>query len=276
MTQLTDRIRVPQSSFFATNTGIVTGVAGSLLIDPGILPDELHHIADIAAPVAAGFCTHAHWDHVLWHTRFGENTPRFAYMETVINMRANRERILHILANGAEKWGIDATFDLDVLFQEQPLSQGDVSIAGIACMVVPIPGHESGQSALVLPEDKVAFVADTLSDIETPSFYEGSDSVVDYLTSLDQLQRIIDRVDWIVPGHGAPADRAEAQRRLDADRRYLEAIGPFVAAQKTKNSEDIARALLAELNDSRGADGLAWQMHLHNVTQILAEQGSAE
>lgn len=276
MTQLTDHISVLQSAFWATNTGIVTGPIGSLLIDPGVLPDELERIADAASPVVAGFCTHAHWDHVLWHERFGTNVPRFAYSETVINMRLNRERIILNITNSAERWGVAAAVDTDLLFQEQPLSDSSANIAGIATIVVPIPGHESGQAALVLPEDKVAFVADTLSDIETPAFYDGSESVQDYLKTMDTLQTIVDHADWIVPGHGTPADRAEAQRRLDADRRYLEKIEAFVAARAGESGEDIARALLAELNDPRGADGLAWGMHLHNVNQLLAEQGTAE
>ncbi|MCA9833216.1 MAG: MBL fold metallo-hydrolase [Thermomicrobiales bacterium] len=273
MTQLTDRITVLQSAFWATNSSIVSGPVGSLLIDPGVLPDELERIADVATPVAAGFCTHAHWDHVLWHERFGTNVPRFAYSETVINMRQNRDRIIRNITNSAELWGVDAAMNTDLLFQEQPLSDSSANIAGIATIVVPIPGHESGQAALVLPEDKVAFVADTLSDIETPAFYEGSESVEDYLKTMDTLQLIIDRADWIVPGHGAPADRAEAQRRLDADRRYLEAIGPFVAARAGESGEEIARALLVELDDPR-SEGLAWGMHLHNVNQLLAEQGN--
>ncbi|MCO5226126.1 MAG: hypothetical protein M9953_12380, partial [Thermomicrobiales bacterium] len=134
----------------------------------------------------------------------------------------------------------------------------------------------TGQAAFVLPDDKVAFVADTLSDIETPAFYGGSESIEDYLATMDQLQLIIDRVEWIVPGHGAVADRAEAQRRLDADRLYLQEIGAFVAARAGESEEDIARALSAHLDDPRGNDGLAWSMHLYNVEQLVREQGSAE
>lgn len=276
-TQITDRVAVQQSTFWRTNSGIISGPVGSLLIDPGVLPDELERIADEAAPVAAGFCTHEHWDHMLWHPRYGVDTPRFAYMEMVIEARSSRERIIRNITNSAEKWGVDASeLDTSLLFKEQPLVQGEVNIAGIACLVVPIPGHATGQAALVLPEDNVAFVADTLSDIETPAFYSGSESIEEYLASLDELQMIVDRVDWVVPGHGAVADRTEAQRRLDADRRYLTEIGPFVAARVGESEEAIAKALLAHLDDARGDDGLAWSMHLHNVEQLVREQGNSE
>ncbi|MCO5218166.1 MAG: MBL fold metallo-hydrolase [Thermomicrobiales bacterium] len=277
MIQVTDRIFVQQSQFWQTNTGIIKGPVGSLLVDPGVLPAELAAIAEFASPVAAGFNTHEHWDHLLWHSAFGVDTPRFAYMEAVIEARAIRERILRNIANSAEKWGVDASeIDPSLLFKEQPLVAGPVSIAGVACEVVPIPGHATGQAAFVLPDDKVAFVADTLSDIETPAFYGGSESIEDYLATMDQLQLIIDRVEWIVPGHGAVADRAEAQRRLDADRLYLQEIGAFVAARAGESEEDIARALSAHLDDPRGNDGLAWSMHLYNVEQLVREQGSAE
>ncbi|MCO5225176.1 MAG: MBL fold metallo-hydrolase, partial [Thermomicrobiales bacterium] len=142
MIQVTDRIFVQQSQFWQTNTGIIKGPVGSLLVDPGVLPAELAAIAEFASPVAAGFNTHEHWDHLLWHSAFGVDTPRFAYMEAVIEARAIRERILRNIANSAEKWGVDASeIDPSLLFKEQPLVAGPVSIAGVACEVVPIPGH---------------------------------------------------------------------------------------------------------------------------------------
>ena len=57
------------------------GEGGLILVDPGIDGSELNQLADdldrLGLPVVAGFSTHPHWDHLLWHPRFGA-VPRYA------------------------------------------------------------------------------------------------------------------------------------------------------------------------------------------------------
>ena len=47
---------------------------------PGYTGDEMAGLAndlrELGQPVVAGFSTHPHWDHVLWHARLGE-APRY-------------------------------------------------------------------------------------------------------------------------------------------------------------------------------------------------------
>ena len=249
MQQITAEISINTSQLWETNTGIIHGPEGTILVDPGIFEQEFERVSAVAGRIVAGFCTHAHWDHVLWHRSLGENVPRYATSETIALIQKDRERILNHLTNteayiaelgesdGSELW------DRNQLFREQPITWGPGTIAGMNVEVLHVPGHEDGQAALVLPDHGVAFVADTLSDIETPSIQHGSRAVALYLNTLDRLQTVIDRVEWIVPGHGKPADRAEAQRRLDADRRYLEALVPMVdAAPEWEGAEDLANA----------------------------------
>ena len=54
---------------------------GLILVDPGIDGSDLDQLADdvdrLGVPVVAGFSTHPHWDHLLWHSRFGD-VPRYA------------------------------------------------------------------------------------------------------------------------------------------------------------------------------------------------------
>jgi hypothetical protein len=51
-----------------------------LLIDPRVLGYEMAALADdlheVGQPVVAGFSTHPHWDHLLWHARLGA-APRY-------------------------------------------------------------------------------------------------------------------------------------------------------------------------------------------------------
>lgn len=283
MQRITEDISINTSQLWETNTGIIHGPEGAILVDPGVFTSELEAVAAAAGPIAAGFCTHAHWDHILWHASFGPDTPRFASPETVALIQRERESSLKSLtsieqqlnerghSDGSEQW------DRALLFREQPIAWGPGEIAGVNVEIVPIPGHEDGQAALVLPDHGVAFVADALSDIETPSVSGGSRAIALYSHTLDRLQQVIDRVEWIVPGHGTPANRNEAQRRLDADSRYLETLVPTVnAAPAGEGTKKLAKRILVELNDNRAESELAADMHLSNIQQLLEERSRLE
>src|SRR5579859_4647808 len=81
LTEVADGVWVRQSAWVWTNSIVVRGEAGLILVDPGIHGSELSSLADdldrLGSPVLAGFSTHPHWDHLLWHDRFGD-VPRYA------------------------------------------------------------------------------------------------------------------------------------------------------------------------------------------------------
>ena len=81
LTQVADGVWVRQSAWVWTNSIVVRAEDGLILVDPGIDGSELNQVADdldrLGIPVVAGFCTHPHWDHLLWHPRFGD-VPRYA------------------------------------------------------------------------------------------------------------------------------------------------------------------------------------------------------
>src|SRR6266700_8063498 len=78
--QVAEGVLIHQSEFIQSNTVVVQGRAGVLLIDPGITGDEMVALAndlrELGQPVVAGFSTHPHWDHLLWHAKLGE-APRY-------------------------------------------------------------------------------------------------------------------------------------------------------------------------------------------------------
>ena len=78
--QVAEGVLIQQSEFCQTNTVVVQGRAGVLLIDHGILGSEMAALADdlreLDQPVVAVFSTHSHWDHLLWHDRLGA-APRY-------------------------------------------------------------------------------------------------------------------------------------------------------------------------------------------------------
>src|SRR6516225_960622 len=81
LNQVADGVWVRQSEWVWTNSIAVRGEDGLILIDPGIYGLELNKLADdvdrLDVPVVAGFSTHPHWDHLLWHPGFGD-VPRYA------------------------------------------------------------------------------------------------------------------------------------------------------------------------------------------------------
>jgi hydroxyacylglutathione hydrolase len=271
MNRVTDSVSTLQSEIWKTNTGIVMDGDRVILVDPGILAREFDALLKSlrGKEIVAGFATHFHWDHILWPPELGP-APRFASAETVRLVTTQRERIVRTLdmfeESLATEHGLGPQWDRSLFFDLMPMEPGPGEIAGVICEIVDVSGHADGQVALVLPEHDVAFVADTLSDIETPSITEGVDRFERYLETLDRLQDVIDRVRWIVPGHGDVADRAEAQRRLDADRRYLEQLPGLVAAAPADQSDtDLATACAETLDETRATDGLSWDMHVANI-----------
>lgn len=85
LTQVADGVWVRQSEWVWSNAIVVRGEGGLILVDPGINGSELDQLADdvdrLGIPVVAGFSTHPHWDHLLWHPRFGD-VPRYATTTT--------------------------------------------------------------------------------------------------------------------------------------------------------------------------------------------------
>jgi glyoxylase-like metal-dependent hydrolase (beta-lactamase superfamily II) len=73
--QVAEGALVHQSDVMQTNAVVVQGRAGVLLIDPGVRGDEMTCLAndlrELGQPVVAGFSTHPHWDHLLWHDSLG-------------------------------------------------------------------------------------------------------------------------------------------------------------------------------------------------------------
>src|ERR1044072_4807050 len=88
--QVTHGIWTHESGCMQSNTTIIRGEDGVLLVDPGLTGKELGSIANdldaIGLPVAAGFSTHPHWDHVLWHARFGA-APRYGTAAAAAQMK---------------------------------------------------------------------------------------------------------------------------------------------------------------------------------------------
>jgi len=219
LTEVADGVWVRQSEWMWTNSMVVRGEDGLVVVDPGITGAELDQLADdldrLGVPVVAGFCTHPHWDHLLWHPRFGE-VPRYATAATAQVADENRERAQAMAAEEAS----GVPLELVALVTPLPVAGG------------PVPGeliehraHAVGHAAILLADRGVLLAGDMLSDILIPIFDPRQDDQLGaYEAALDLLGEAAAQVDVVVPGHGAVAEGPEVAARLAADRAYIDAL----------------------------------------------------
>jgi glyoxylase-like metal-dependent hydrolase (beta-lactamase superfamily II) len=219
LTEVADGVWVRQSEWVWTNSIVVRGEHGLILVDPGIEGSELNALADdldgLGIPVVAGFCTHPHWDHLLWHARFGD-VPRYATAAGAKIAGEARERAQAMAAESAS----DVPLELVALVTALPADGG------------PMPGeiiehqaHAAGHAAVHLADRGVLLAGDMLSDVLIPLLdARRPDQVGAYETALDRLEAAVRQVDVLVPGHGAVAEGPEVEARLAADRAYIDAL----------------------------------------------------
>lgn len=219
LTQVADGVWVRQSEWVWTNSIVVHGEDGLILIDPGIDGSELHQLADdvdgLGIPVVAGFSTHPHWDHLLWHPRFGD-VPRYATAAGAHLAGQTREQ----QQAGAAESASGIPLELIALVTPLPADGG------------PVPGeiiehqaHAIGHAAVLLADRGVLLAGDMLSDILIPLFDPRQDDQLSaYQTALDRLDEATRHVDVVVPGHGAVAHGPEVAARLAAEHAYIDAL----------------------------------------------------
>ena len=162
LTQVADGVWVRQSEWVWTNSIVVRGDEGLVVVDPGIHGSELEQLADdleqLGIPVVAGFSTHPHWDHLLWHARFGD-VPRYATAPGARVAAAARERGQAMAADSAS--GVP----LELVALVTPLPAGGGPVPG---EIVEHEAHAVGHAAVLLADRRVLLAGDMLSDVLIP------------------------------------------------------------------------------------------------------------
>jgi glyoxylase-like metal-dependent hydrolase (beta-lactamase superfamily II) len=198
---------------------VVRGQDELILVDPGIDGADLDQLADdldrLGLPVVAGFSTHPHWDHLLWHPRFGD-VPRYATAAGAQTASDARERARAMAAESAS--GVPV--ELIALVTPLPADGGPVPGE-----IVEHQAHAIGHAAVLLADRGVLLAGDMLSDVLIPLLDPRRPGQVDaYETALDRLGEAARHVDVVVPGHGTVAEGAEVEARLAADHAYIDAL----------------------------------------------------
>jgi glyoxylase-like metal-dependent hydrolase (beta-lactamase superfamily II) len=204
-----------------------------LLIDPGITGSELECLAsDLSGSgqtVVAGFSTHPHWDHLLWHARLGE-APRYGTARCAATVRdelSDPDAKAHITEHLAEtEIAGQVPLDLYGLVTAVPAEMAEVPWDGPRVRIIEHRAHAPGHAALVIEERGVLVAGDMLSDVLIPMLHldDTADPIEDYLAALRLLEGVAADVDVVVPGHGSIGGAGQARARIDLDRAYLHAL----------------------------------------------------
>ena len=230
--QIAEGVLIHESEFVQSNAVVVQGRSGVLLIDPGIQEHEMiclaNDLSNAGQAVVAGFSTHPHWDHLLWHTRFG-TAPRYGTARCADSARDQ------LLGEDAKARIAAALIPPDIADQV-PLDLLGL-IVGLAAETAQVPwdgprvriiehqAHAPGHAALLIEERRVLVAGDMLSDVLIPMLdFSAADPIEDYLTALRLFERVAGDVDVMVPGHGSIGGADQLRARIEKDRAYVHAL----------------------------------------------------
>jgi glyoxylase-like metal-dependent hydrolase (beta-lactamase superfamily II) len=236
--RVAEGVLIHQSEFCQSNAVVVRGQAGALLIDAGIYGYEMaclaNDLSESGQTVVAGFSTHPHWDHVLWHAALGA-APRYGTARCAATVRDQlsdagwKARIAEWIPPdiaGQISW------DLFGLITGLPAETARVPWDGPQVRIIEHQAHAPGHAALLIEERGVLVVGDMLSDVLIPMLDLGdtADPIEDYLAALRLLEGVAGDVDVLVPGHGSIGGADQVHARIDQDRAYVHALRDAGAA----------------------------------------------
>ena len=230
--QVAEGVLIHESEFCKSNAVVVHGRAGVLLIDPGVLGHEMAAVADdlrdLGQPVAAGFSTHPHWDHLLWHARLGA-APRYGTARCAATARdrlsdaRRKARIAELIPPDIAG---QVPLDLLGLITGLPAETARIPWEGPQIRIIEHQAHAPGHAALLIEERGVLVAGDMLSDVLIPllDLNDTADPIEDYLAALRLLEGVARDVDVLVPGHGSIGGADQVRARIDQDRAYVHAV----------------------------------------------------
>ena len=230
--QVAEGVLIRESEFCQSNAVVVQGRAGVLLIDPGVHGYEMaalaNDLSDSGQTVVAGFSTHPHWDHLLWHAGLGAapryGTARCADIARVLLSEAGwKARIVEwIPPDIAEQ----VQLDLLGLITGLPAEMARIPWDGPQVRIIEHQAHAPGHAALLIEERGVLVAGDMLSDVLIPmlDLNDTADPIEDYLAALRLLEGVAGDVDVLIPGHGSIGGADQVHARIDQDRAYVHAL----------------------------------------------------
>jgi glyoxylase-like metal-dependent hydrolase (beta-lactamase superfamily II) len=230
--QVAEGVLIHESEFCQSNAVVVQGRAGVLLIDPGVQGHEMACLAndlrELGQPVVAGFSTHPHWDHLLWHARLG-SAPRYGTARCAATVRDRlsgtgaKARVAALIPPDIAE---QVPLDLLGLITGLPAEMAQIPWDGPQVRIVEHQAHAPGHAALLIEERGVLVAGDMLSDVLIPmlDLNDTADPIEDYLAALRLLEGVAGDVEVLIPGHGSIGGADQVRARIDQDRAYVHAL----------------------------------------------------
>jgi glyoxylase-like metal-dependent hydrolase (beta-lactamase superfamily II) len=230
--QVAKGVLIHESEFLQSNAVVVHGPAGVLVIDPGVTGEEMaclaNDLSDSGQTVVAGFSTHPHWDHLLWHARLGA-APRYGTARCAATVRVRlsdagaKARVAELIPPDIAE---QVPLDLLGLITGLPAETARIPWSGPQVRIIEHQAHAPGHAALLIEECGVLVAGDMLSDVLIPmiDLNHTADPIEDYLAALRLLEGVAGDVDVVVPGHGSIGGADQVRARIDQDRAYLHAL----------------------------------------------------
>jgi glyoxylase-like metal-dependent hydrolase (beta-lactamase superfamily II) len=225
-------VLIHQSEFMQSKAVVVHGRAGVLLIDPGVTGHEIACLAndlrELGQPVVAGFSTHPHWDHLLWHARLGA-APRYGTSRCAAAVQARlsdphwRDFIATLIPPDIVE---QVPLDLLGRITGLPAETAQIPWDGPQVRIIEHRAHAPGHAALLIEERGVLVAGDMLSDVLIPmlNLNDTADPIEGYLAGLRLLEGVVGDLDVVVPGHGSVGGADQVHARIAQDRAYIQAL----------------------------------------------------
>jgi len=251
-----DVIVVISDIWQTTSTAVRAGEEG-FLIDSPVLPDELDALPSLMEqagfPVSGLLVTHGDWDHLLGRLAFPEATLG-AGEPTAMRLAAEPGAAQRALRTFDEEHYVDGRRPLGLAAVQALPVPGKLSIGadGDELELHPAAGHTDDGTIYWLAWRSVLVCGDYLSPVEIPMIGERG-SLRAYGETLERLAALVERATTVVPGHGSPVDRETAQRILEEDVAYVQALGedgdaPLPEGRRGSPQRDIHAANLAAVS----------------------------
>ncbi|MCU1516288.1 MAG: fold metallo-hydrolase [Pseudarthrobacter sp.] len=227
--EVAEGVLVHESEFIRSNSVVVKGRDGVLLVDPGITADEMASLANdlrkLGRPVVAGFSTHPDWDHVLWHPNFGD-APRYGTARcaaSIHDVLSNADWEARIAEGLPPEYAEDIPMDLLGLITGLPTEAAQIPWDGPTVRILEHQAHAPGHAALLIEGCGVLVAGDMLSDILMPFLdLAAANPIEDYLAALQLLEGVADDVAAVIPGHGSVGGAEQLRARIKQDRAYVQ------------------------------------------------------
>jgi glyoxylase-like metal-dependent hydrolase (beta-lactamase superfamily II) len=178
-------------------------------------------------PVTAGFSTHPHWDHVLWHPGLGD-APRYGTARCAASIRellALPDWQAEVAEGLPPEVADDVPMEMFGLITGLPAETTKVPWNGPDARIIEHRAHAPGHAALLIEQRRVLVAGDMLSDVLIPMLdLTAAHPIEDYLAALQLLEDVAGGADVVVPGHGSVGDADQLRARIDQDRAYVQAL----------------------------------------------------